>query len=107
MQSVASERNRHAVLRRGKKSLDFHSGSAKLAFTEQLRGSFLARLTWNGGTMSMKRTLVRAVGVALTAACIVAAPSIAVAAKPPRPTPTPSGPPTPMQIYGVWHAGND
>jgi hypothetical protein len=43
----------------------------------------------------------------LAVAVCLAVPSALWAAKPqPRPTPTP-GPPTPMQIYGVWHAGND
>ena len=34
--------------------------------------------------------------------------TVALAAGPPKPTatPTPSGPPTPIQIYGAWHCGN-
>jgi hypothetical protein len=56
--------------------------------------------------MSRESMRTRAVSVLLVAVCIAALPSLAQAGKP-TPQPTPSGPPTPMQIYGVWHCSDD
>jgi hypothetical protein len=60
--------------------------------------------------MFKKQALVSAVVLVLAAFLIsIASPAAMVsAAKPPTPTPTPPpGPLTQIQVYGVWHCGND